>query len=60
MKNAVLGGVVASIFSTVALSGCQKDPRGPQWDVDVVAPLVHTTFTIADLVADSLLSTDAD
>ena len=60
MKNVVLGGVVASIFSTLALSGCHKDPRGPQWDVDAVAPLVHTTFTIADLVADSLLSTDAD
>src|SRR5690606_11329316 len=41
-------------------AGCRKDPKGPRWDVDILAPLVTTSLTIRNLVADSLLVTDPD
>lgn len=39
-------------------SACAREPVDPQWDVDVVVPLVHTTLTLGDLVPDSLLVAD--
>jgi hypothetical protein len=60
MKYVAHAGLVASFFSFILLTGCRKDPAGPRWDVDLVAPLVNTSLTIADLVPDSLLEADAD
>jgi hypothetical protein len=40
----------------VLLGGCRRDTTA-RWDVDVLAPLVVTTFTLGDLIADSLLVT---
>ncbi len=60
MKNAAMRGLVASCLGLLALTACRRDPAGPRWDVDLVGPLVHTTFTIGDIVADSLLQVDAD
>lgn len=53
---------VASVAVALAClaASCQKDPQGPRWDVDVAVPLVRTTLTLGDLVADSLLTADAD
>lgn len=42
------------------LAACRKDRPDPRWDVDVLAPLLITTFTLDDLVADSLLETAPD
>lgn len=54
MKNALKYGRVAWVVPcTVLLCACQKEK--PQWDVDLLGPLVKTTFTIRDLVPDSLL-----
>ncbi len=38
------------------LTGCRKDMGPAKWDVDVLAPVITTRFTIADIIADSLLS----
>ncbi len=54
----VAGSVALSI--TILLCGCRKEPTKPSWDVDLVVPLVRTTMGIGDLIADSLLSTDAN
>jgi len=52
---------VAPLLILILLAaGCRKDPRGPQWDVDILAPLVTTSLTIRNLVADSLLVADPD
>jgi hypothetical protein len=42
------------------LSGCKQDIAITSWDVDVLAPVIHTRLTMADLVADSLLTSSAD
>lgn len=42
------------------LTGCQKEPASPTWDVDVAVPLIRTTLGLGDLLPDSLLITDAD
>ncbi len=38
-------------------SGCRKESPEARWDVDLLLPLVTTTLTIQDLVADSLIMT---
>ncbi|MBK7247773.1 MAG: hypothetical protein IPI05_08905 [Flavobacteriales bacterium] len=46
------------LCAAAALSGCQKDPAPPQWDLELLAPLAKTTLTIGDIVPDSILTTD--
>lgn len=46
------------LSGALLLSGCLKDNGPARWDVDVLLPLVNTSFTIADIVPDSLLVTD--
>jgi hypothetical protein len=60
MNNAACPRTVAWILALLVLAGCRRDPDGPRWDVGVVGPLVNTSFTISDLVADSLLEVDAN
>lgn len=53
---------VAFALATALLAaapGCRKVSEEPTWDIDLMAPLVRTTFTIRDLLADSLIETDA-
>lgn len=59
MKNAARAATVASLLMIV-LAGCRRDPAGPRWDVDLVAPVVNTSLSIADVVPDSLLEVGAD
>lgn len=61
MKNAGTKVGVASVLMVccAALNGCRKDPGPAQWDVDLLAPLVTTSFTIRDIVPDSLITADA-
>jgi hypothetical protein len=42
------------------LFSCKKDKIGPQWDVDVLAPILKTSLTLNQLITDSLLSTNQD
>ncbi len=50
---------VALAIAVAAALGCRKDGAKPTWDIDVLAPLARTTLTVGDLVADSLLESDA-
>src|SRR5204862_667615 len=57
MENVRTQGLVAlvlMVFSGLS-SGCRKEDAKPQWDVDLLAPLVHSTFTIRDVLPDSVL-----
>lgn len=45
------------ILFSFGLAGCAKNDGAAQWDVDLLAPIVTTTFTIGDLIPDSLLVT---
>lgn len=63
MKNARACIGVASlgiILAAVLFTGCAKDPKKATWDVDLLGPLVTTTFTLEDVIADSLLETAQD
>lgn len=50
----------ASITATVGQVGCKQDIGNSQWDVDVLAPVIKTRLTMADLLADSLLTADSE
>lgn len=50
---------VASLFALLLLGACRKESDKATWDVDLLVPLVRTSFTLRDLVADSLIQTDA-
>lgn len=50
--------IAALLTMALWLTSCRKDRVLPQWDLDVVVPLVQTSLTIGDLVPDSILSTD--
>jgi hypothetical protein len=43
-----------------AFSSCRKDFERPEWDVDVLAPLIKTTLTLEDLLPDTIVQTDSD
>ena len=51
--------VACLLLMLIPLVSCRKEGPASRWDVDVLAPLVSTRFTIRDLLADSLLATDA-
>lgn len=57
--NARTPATVAFLFAVAFLGACRKENDKPTWDVDVLVPLVRTTFTLRDLVTDSLLEADA-
>lgn len=44
----------ALLFMALAFAGCQKEEPA-KWDIDVLGPLVNTSFTISDIVPDSML-----
>lgn len=59
LKTVLRSIVLYCIFSLV-LSSCKQDVGNTNWDVDVLAPVIHTQLNMADLLADSLLSSSAD
>ncbi len=48
------------LLAVVVLAGCKQDIGNAQWDVDIIAPVIHTRLDMADLIADSLLVASAD
>jgi hypothetical protein len=53
MKRRVQQGVLL-LLSMMLLPACRKEDKA-RWDVDLLGPLVRTTFTIRNLVADSMI-----
>ena len=53
-KIAVVLLVIFTFFS------CRKDFEKPNWDVDLLAPLIKTTLTLNDLLPDSIIQTNPD
>ncbi|MBL7950976.1 MAG: hypothetical protein JNM62_04595 [Flavobacteriales bacterium] len=52
-----------ALFGLLFLStlfGCKKEDDPASWDVDVLAPLLTTRFTLADIVPDSVQSIGPD
>jgi hypothetical protein len=47
-------------FSAIAMHGCKQDLAGSSWDVDVLSPVITTRLTMADLLADSLITADSE
>ncbi len=48
------------VTAMLLLNSCKQDLNNSSWDVDVLAPVIHTRLTMADLLADSLLVADAE
>ncbi|MEN8929461.1 MAG: hypothetical protein ABF242_02620 [Flavobacteriales bacterium] len=47
------------LLSTFLLANCKRK-EDTTWDIDALAPVVHTTLTIDNLVEDSILSINSD
>jgi hypothetical protein len=57
MRNLRIKGLILLCFAAVL--SCKKESDNPQWNVDVLAPLVTSTLDISNLIADSLLQADS-
>ena len=53
-KILALGIILFTLFS------CRKDLERPNWDVDLLAPLIKTTLSLEDLLPDSIIQTNPD
>jgi len=53
-KIAAISIIVLLFFS------CRKDFERPNWDIDLLTPLIKTTLTIEDLFTDSIVQTNPD
>ena len=52
--------LILIILSITLLFACKHDLERPIWDVDMIAPLVHTKMDITQLIADSNLIINED
>jgi hypothetical protein len=52
--------ILILILSVFFLFSCRKDFERPNWDVDLLAPLVKTSFNLEDILPDSVLVTNPD
>ena len=48
------------LLATVLFSGCKMDLANTSWDVDLLAPVLTTRLTMADLLVDTILTADAN
>lgn len=59
MRRLVSALFIGGLF-LLGFTRCKQDIAGAQWGVDILAPVIKTKLTMADLVADSLLAADAE
>jgi hypothetical protein len=52
--------ILALCLVIFTLFSCRKDFERPNWDVDLLAPLIKTTLTLEDLLPDSVVQTNPD
>lgn len=53
-----LNKFIIFLIAVVSIWGCRKEGDKANWNIDALAPLVHTSLTIDKLVPDSLVSYD--
>jgi hypothetical protein len=54
MKKAL----VSLCLTCLIFAGCRKENDNPQWDIAVIGPVMHSTLTVEQLIADSMLFAD--
>lgn len=59
MKGIIKSYLGLAVIAAVG-GGCKQDLANSQWDVDVLAPVIQTRLTMADLLADSLLVANSE
>lgn len=52
--------IITLVLVSVLLFSCQKDFERPNWDVDMLAPLVKTSLNLNHILSDSVLITNPD
>ena len=52
--------LIVLVTGVLLISSCKKESSDPNWDVDILAPLLKSTLTIDDIVADSLTNINPD
>ncbi len=55
LKKIVCISIIICLFFS-----CKKDFDRPEWDVDLLTPLMKTTLTLDNILPDSILQTQAD
>ncbi|MBL4587260.1 MAG: hypothetical protein JKX84_09430 [Flavobacteriales bacterium] len=61
MKKQAINSVLIWVpFLVLTLFGCKQNLGEASWDVEVLAPVLKTELSMADLLADSLLEANAD
>ena len=48
------------LLLTIILFSCRRENKMPQWDTEVLTPLLKTSLSIENIIADSLLVTNND
>lgn len=56
----IIRNITFICFAFLVVFSCKKDLNKPQWDMDIIAPLVKTSLTVNDLLPDSILQTNPD
>jgi len=59
VKTTIRTIIISSLLGFL-LGSCKQDIGGANWDVDILAPVIRTELTMADLLADSLLYATSD
>ncbi|MBP6335522.1 MAG: hypothetical protein KA444_08625 [Bacteroidia bacterium] len=52
--------ILILFLGSILLAGCKKENDRPQWDVEVVGPLLFASLTLNELIADSTIQTAND
>jgi hypothetical protein len=52
--------ILSVTIIVITLFSCRKDFERPDWDVDLLAPLIRTTLSLNDLLQDSIIQVNPD
>ena len=58
MKNKL--GILFFLALGIIWSSCKRDPNQPRWNTNILTPIVSSTLTLNNLVADSLIHVNSD
>ena len=55
-----MGKIFSFLVLVLVFFSCRKDFERPNWDVDLLSPLIKTSLNLEDLLPDSVLQTNPD